>query len=53
MFSVKEIFAGAIAAALLLAPLAAGMIGSRTANPATVERSGATAPGDNAPPAGR
>ena len=53
MYTIKEIIAVLLATSLLLGPLAAGMIGARTASPATVEKSGATPPGDNAPPADR
>lgn len=53
MISAKDIVGFILAAALTLGPLAAGMIASRTAGPATVVKSGATAPGDNAPTAGR
>ncbi len=53
MYSGKDIAAAIVAAALLLGPLAAGMIASRHADPATVAKSGATVPGDTAPTAGR
>ena len=53
MISGKDIVAFVLAAALTLGPLAAGMIASRTAGPATIAKSGATAPGDTAPTAGR
>ena len=53
MFSFQDIIAVLLATSLLLGPLAAGMIGARAAPPSTVERSGATQPGDTAPPAGR
>lgn len=53
MFSGQDILAAVLATTLLLGPLAAGMIGSRAASAATIEKSGATAPGDTAPTAGR
>ena len=53
MYTVKEIIAVLLATSILLGPLAAGMIGARTASPVTVEKSGATPPRDTAPPANR
>lgn len=51
MLSGKDLTAGALAAFMMLSPLAAAAWGALHAPPQTVQKSGAMPPGDNRPPA--